>query len=384
MASNAHPARTVLEQQIRQRRQTFEEFAEYAETFAREHGEPGTLSARHVQRLAAGQGADGRPLGPVRPATRRLLEAIFAIGIDELLSPPATTASPDTETWEQGARELQEALSAAGRVDNGTVELLSRQLDLTRQLDRRLGAATLLASLREQARMIEHLVKHCTTGNLRGQLAVVLTDACTLAGWQSTDRGELSHAWHHYETAVAAAREAASPALEAHALAEQAVVLADIGETRRAAELTDHSQKLGQAGSRLVRSWLAAAHGEALAANNQRSSSLRAFDEAATLLPDNVPASRSPYVALDVTHLTRWRGNALTRFGHPDALAVLTDALDRHDLAFVRAETTLRVDLALAYLAIGEPAAANPHRERAAMLARTIGSKRQKRRLVAL
>jgi hypothetical protein len=82
--------RTVLEQKIRQRRQTFEEFAETLETFAREHGERGTLSVRHLQRLASGRGPNGRPLGPVQSATARLLEHILGVGIDELLSPPTT------------------------------------------------------------------------------------------------------------------------------------------------------------------------------------------------------------------------------------------------------------------------------------------------------
>lgn len=83
------PARTILEQKIRERRQTFEEFAEYAETFARQHGEPGTLSVRHLQRLVAGRRSDGSPLGPMRPATARLLERIFGISVVELLAPPA-------------------------------------------------------------------------------------------------------------------------------------------------------------------------------------------------------------------------------------------------------------------------------------------------------
>src|SRR4051812_43230409 len=81
--------RTVLEQQIRARQQTFEEFAEYAETFAREHNEPGTLSVRHLQRLVAGRRKDGSALGRVRPATARILERIFSMSIDELLSEPA-------------------------------------------------------------------------------------------------------------------------------------------------------------------------------------------------------------------------------------------------------------------------------------------------------
>jgi 8-oxo-dGTP pyrophosphatase MutT (NUDIX family) len=88
-------SRTLLEQLIRERRQTFEEFAEFAEKFAREHGEPGTLSVRHLSRLVAGAHPDGRPLGSVRPATARLLEHIFGLSIDELLAPldrPTATA----------------------------------------------------------------------------------------------------------------------------------------------------------------------------------------------------------------------------------------------------------------------------------------------------
>lgn len=81
--------RTVLEQKIWERRQTFEEFAEAAEVFAREHGEPGTIGVRHLQRLVAGRGPGGRPLGPVRPATARLLERIFGSTVDELLAAPA-------------------------------------------------------------------------------------------------------------------------------------------------------------------------------------------------------------------------------------------------------------------------------------------------------
>lgn len=93
--------RTVLEQKIRERRQTFEEFAEYAEEFAREHGHPGTLSPRHLQRLVAGRGPKGQPLGSVRPATARLLESIFDVSVGELLAAPDPTpgvVQPDFRT----------------------------------------------------------------------------------------------------------------------------------------------------------------------------------------------------------------------------------------------------------------------------------------------
>lgn len=82
------PARTVLEQRIWERRLTIEEFAEQAEQFARNSGESGTLSVRHLQRLVAGRRPDGRPLGPVRPATARLLEGMLGVTIHDLLAPP--------------------------------------------------------------------------------------------------------------------------------------------------------------------------------------------------------------------------------------------------------------------------------------------------------
>jgi hypothetical protein len=85
-------ARTVLEQKIWERRLTLQEFAEYVDRFARERGEPGTLSVRHLQRLVAGSGSSGRPPGNLRPATARLLEAIFDVDIDVLLATPARSA----------------------------------------------------------------------------------------------------------------------------------------------------------------------------------------------------------------------------------------------------------------------------------------------------
>jgi 8-oxo-dGTP diphosphatase len=92
---NGRSARTVLEQKIRERRLSLREFVDFVETFAREHNEPGTLSFRHLQRLVAGRQSDGVPLGPLRPATIRLLERIFDMSIDELLSAPNNESSSD-------------------------------------------------------------------------------------------------------------------------------------------------------------------------------------------------------------------------------------------------------------------------------------------------
>ncbi len=134
---------------------------------------------------------------------------------------------------------------------------------------------------------------------------------------------------------------------------------------------------------RTLRSWLAAAHGEALAAHGDHTASLRAFDHAAELLPDE-PADDRPYVALDTVHLARWRGHALARFGHPDAITTLTNALNQLDPTFIRAQTALRVDLATAHAANGHKDEARTHTDHATRLAAQVGSARQRRRITTL
>lgn len=82
-------ARTLLEQLIRERRLTVEQFAEFAQNYALEHGERGTLSVRHAQRLVSGKADGGTSLGRRRTATTTLLERIFGLSIDVLLAPPS-------------------------------------------------------------------------------------------------------------------------------------------------------------------------------------------------------------------------------------------------------------------------------------------------------
>jgi hypothetical protein len=70
-----YSARTVLAQRIRERRLTLEEFCEQLELFARENNEVGTVSIRHVQRLAAEQCTSDQ----LRPATARLNDLQLAV-----------------------------------------------------------------------------------------------------------------------------------------------------------------------------------------------------------------------------------------------------------------------------------------------------------------
>ncbi|MGH3779057.1 MAG: hypothetical protein ACRDRO_00120 [Pseudonocardiaceae bacterium] len=370
------PARTLLEHRIRQRCMTFEEFIEHAETFARDNHEPGTLSLRHLQRLVSGQ-----PPSKLRPATARLLERLFNEPITALLAPPKTkTANED----EDPTAELRQLLNAARRVDRSTINLLHQQLDGIRRLDRQLGAIVVRDELKAKIHQVERLATHSLAPGTREPLAALLSEMHTLAGWQALDLGDITESWQHYEQSRSTAAQSDSIAHESHAAAEQAFVLIDAASTSDAIDLLDSARRRADATTpQVLRAWLAAAHGEALAAHGNRTASLHAFDHAAELLPDD-PTDERPYVALDPIHLARWRGHALARFGDPDATAVLTDALTRLDPSFVRAETALRVDLATALAATGDTDEARIHADHAARLAAQVGSARQRRRVKTL
>jgi tetratricopeptide (TPR) repeat protein len=373
------PARTLLEQRIAELRMTLEEFAEHADKFARNHHEPGTLSVRHLQRLIAGKRGDGRPLGSVRPATARLLERILGQPITDLL------AAPDLAIQSDSSLELRQALDTAQRVDHSIIALLHEQLDHIRRLDRQLGAVMVREELHAKMRQVHRLFSHSLAPGTREPLAALFSEMATLAGWQALDLCRTAEAWQHYEQAKSAARESGSVAYEAHAAAEQAFVLLDTTRTAEAVFVLESARaKAGRATSPLLRSWLAAAHGEALAAHGRRSASLRAFDHAAAHLPSGDTTTGRPYVALDPAHLVRWHGHILARLVHPDAVSTLTSALGLLDLSFSRAETGLHLDLAAAHCTAGELTKARSHIERAALLAQEIGSNRNRERIRCL
>ena len=370
------PPRTLLEQRIRERCMTFEEFVQHAEAFARDNHEPGTLSLRHLQRLVSGQ-----PVGTLRPATARLLEHLLDEPITALLAPPRTTA--ENEYANPGA-ELRHLLDVARRVDHSTITLLHQQLNALRRLDRQLGAIIVRDELKTKIRQVERLAAHSLASGTREPLAALLSEMHTLAGWQALDLGDITGSWQHYEQSRSAAAQSDSIPYESHAAAEQAFVLIDAGATRDAVDLLDSARHRANATApHILRAWLAAAHGEGLAAHGDRTASLHAFDQAAQLLP-NDPTDDRPYVALNPIHLARWRGHALARFGHPDAIAVLTDSLNRLDPSYVRARTALHVDLATALAARGHHDEARSHADQAVRLAAQVGSARQRRRIKTL
>jgi tetratricopeptide (TPR) repeat protein len=313
----------------------------------------------------------------VSPTYQRLFRDIYGLTNEELGFPP----EPDDGEVE----ELRSRLTIARTVDTGTVALFRQQIESARHVDRQFGGITVLDELRSHMDQVERLLGYSTMHGQRERLAVVLTEAAALAGWEALDRNAIRQSWDHHERAKAGAREAGSALLLAHAIAQQAFILIDIAEVDAAvAQFAEARTLAEQSAPALLRSWLAAAHGEGLAAAGHRDEALRAFDTADQLLPVEPVNADLPFLFLAGGHLDRWRGHAMSRLGEPDAIEQITHALPRLPPDWTRSRTSMLVDLAYAYAAAGDRDAALTHARQAKRLAMQIKSDRQLRRLNGL
>ncbi|MEU0466110.1 tetratricopeptide repeat protein [Amycolatopsis sp. NPDC006131] len=308
---------------------------------------------------------------------QRLFRDVYGRTNEELGFPP--------EADDGEALELRARLAAARSVDAETIDRFRRQVDDARHVDRQYGGVVLLDQLRSHIKQLERLLGYSTVRGHREALSRVLTEASTLAGWVALDRNAIVQAWDHYERAKAAAREAGDQAALAHATAEQAFVLIDLGETVQAAEQLEHARALGEGVvPPLLQAWLSAAHGEGLAVVGRRDEALAAFDAADVLLPSDPVDAALPFLFLGGSHLDRWRGNALARLGDPDAIDHLTQALPRLPATFVRAKVGMLVDLAFAHAAAQDRDGALRYAREARRLGQQIKSDRHLRRLQGL
>ena len=294
-----------------------------------------------------------------------------------------TAARPRSTVTSSGqGADLLRQITAAGRIDGTVVRVLQGETDNIRLLDRRLGAPAVAGKLEAHIGHIETSLRYSLRPGNRQQLAQALADASALAGWQAIDMNRLSRAWAHFERATAAAREAGDPCLLAFAAGEQAYVLLDLHRPAEALAMVRAAyEKTRTAIPHQVRSWLLAAEAEMAAAAGEESACRHALDGAAQEISHGAASEDLPYLALNETHLARWRGNCLIPFADPQTADDLAAALAAMDDGFTRAEASLRCDLAAALHVRGEHDEAKRHLRKARELAQLTGSARQRRRI---
>jgi hypothetical protein len=378
--------RTLMEQLIRQRDVTYEELCVEFDKVARRMGERGTLSVRHLQRLAYGERSGQRST----PTTRRVMRQLFGHSMQELLGPPQPAATSGmgqhsigaaSPTADGASRDLVDRLRSGAKVDDAAVAALAAQTNYLRVMDRRIPGPALAFQLAGHINSLHWLLEHAVLSRNRTSLAGELSDAEALAAWVALDMSDVGAAWRHHEAARLAAREAESPALLAHAMVQQAFVLTEIGEAGSALDLVReaHSNATGAVPELLI-SWLWAGEGEVLAAAHDDCGSRSAFDRALGTLPAASPDPELPYIQLDELHLARWHGNVLARLGDAAAVDRLYTAIKAEDQS-LRAKAALHADLAYTLTAVGDRDQAQRQLTQAERFATQAGSARQRRRL---
>ncbi|MFB7836100.1 helix-turn-helix domain-containing protein [Streptomyces sp. NPDC056056] len=332
-----------------------------------------------IERIADGLRIPG---GMLRLAARSW-EAVESSNVP--LSIDSSTASTEAgiprPALDDDALALRRQLDSSRSADPALAEIFAGQVDMIRRLDRRLGAEPLLPQLRGQIGQMEGLLRHTTAPGGRQPIAEILTQAATLAGWQALDLGRYRESWQLHENAKSAAQQSGSAALLAHATAQQAYVLLDLGMPDAAVQQVQHARVL--AAGRippLLQSWLHAAEAEAQAAAGNGDACRRALDSAERTRPTDPADPSLPFLFLAGAHLDRWRGNCLATLGADEALRDLTRALGEME-GFNRAEAGVRCDLAVVLLRRGEIDEARRQALRAQELATDTHSLRQRRRI---
>lgn len=297
----------------------------------------------------------------------------------------ADAREPQTD----GYADLLSRIDAAGSLSESMVPSFLAQTELLRTMDRQMGATGLVDQMNGHLAAMEEALTFAVLPGMRKPIATALAGASTLAAWQALDAGAVDRAWRRYELAKKAAQDAESPLYLAHAMGEQAYVLADAGRPQLAIELVRDAQRVQpERQSPRLRAWLAAAEAElcASAGAGRESEAQAALERAASLLPDDGEVRDADMLSifLNTDHLARWRGNVLAKLGDASAMDELYASLNSADASFVRARSGLHCDLTQAHLARGELDDARSHLQKARLLANRTGSVRYRRRVELL
>lgn len=288
-----------------------------------------------------------------------------------------------------GYEELLSRIDSSSSLSESMVGSFLDQTELLRTMDRQMGAAGLVDQMNGHLAAMEDALTFAVLPGARRPIAAALAGASTLAAWQALDAGAVERAWRRYELAKKAAQDAESPLYLAHAMGEQAYVLADAGRPLLAIELVRDAQRTqAERQSPRLRAWLAAAEAELCAAAgvDMGSEARAALERAESLLPDDGEV-RDPdmlSIFLNAGHLTRWRGNVLAKLGDESAMDELYNSLNTADPSFVRASAGVHCDLTQAHLARGELDQARSHLQRARLAANRTGSVRYRQRVELL
>jgi len=289
--------------------------------------------------------------------------------------------SEQAETGRSEPEELRAALAASAAIDDTALDLIRGQLESTKALDNRLGAAAVVGSAHAQLSYLEGALRHALNPTTRRLLGHLLVDAATLSGRLALDLARPTEAWRCGEAAKAGAREAESTTLLGYAMVEQSAVLTEVGEPSSAVSIVEQAVSIlsGDAPGQ-VRAWFEAARGGAMANAGSAGEAHAAYQNAERALTGTPGRTDTTYLDLPINFdspaLRRHRGHAYRLLHeHESAIEQLQPAL-RAGGSSARELAGIHLDLAWAHGAIGQETEASSHARSARDIATRIGSAR--------
>ncbi|MGV9977021.1 hypothetical protein ACWDUH_05030 [Micromonospora wenchangensis] len=283
------------------------------------------------------------------------------------------------------ASALPPAEAIPSRVTERVVEDFEVLTDTYRLIDYREGSARVSGDIAVHLRRMLEVSNRTTTSGTHRRLLQAAGDAAQLAGWLAIDAQRYDRAERYCRLTVSLAQKANDRALHAYGLGVMSYIHLHAGDGKAALDVLDTAQGVADRGSpAAVRSWLHEATGEAYALLGQPRPGLVALAQAEKFF-DGASANASPawlgfYNA--ECHAARLKGRCLTRLRQPrDATRALYEALTLLPPAFVRERSGTLIDLASAYVQMGQVEQACDVAGQADILARRTGSARNRKRL---
>lgn len=385
------------------------EFASAVRRAAREIGEHVSCDARYVGRLESGE------IRCPNYAYERVFRHMFpGLTPADLGFAPrqavrgrraatATPAAPLDPTYEEsdvqrrafmtgGPAAFAAALLPRGgtpaRAGAGEVAAVHEAVAQIRRYDDRHGGDGLYTqaagALRAAYRLLDETSHSPATG---AGLAAGTGELAVSVGWLAHDSGRQHEARSHYAEALATARMAGDPALEAHAFCNTSFLARDAGRFREAVRAAQAAQVLARdLGSPRLLSLLAFREAGGLAGLGDRRRCELALARAHTLFARG-PADRDPawmdfFGEAEAAGLEAQAWSALGR--HPRAAAAARLAVRLQPPHFVRNLALYQAQLALDLRHAGDPAESAALAAAARGLLPTVGSARIRTMLVPL
>ncbi|GAA0408417.1 hypothetical protein GCM10009541_59390 [Micromonospora gifhornensis] len=288
-----------------------------------------------------------------------------------------------------GSVSTVNALPPAGkslsRVTERVVENFEMLTDTYRLIDYREGSGRVSADIATHLRRMLEVSNRTTTSRTHSRLLRAVGDAAQLAGWLAIDAQRYDQAERYCRLAVSLAEKTNDRALHAYGLGVMSYIHLHAGDGKAALSVLDTAQSVAGHGSpAAVRSWLHEATGEAHGLLGQPQLGLVALAQAERVF-DGVDANASPvwlgFYNADC-HAARLKGRCLARLRQPrEATRALYEALTLLPPAFVRERSGTLIDLAVAYVQMGQVEQACDAASQADTLARRTGSERNRKRL---